>query len=587
MAETDISNSRKIVNEYRAQLQSIGMSKLKVKIDKYTLDQIIRFLYKESNLRTHKALLMIEKFIDNLDLSIYKSEDEGSQESLNRIWVIKKTLDGYIHRGYESFESLRAYCMESVDCDRHKEMIIEQVVDRGTINYNESKQLLEMISDRIKFGYTVTLKKIIKEAFNQMDQTDYRSYKYLKDLINDIGVAIVSINRKASTIDATHEFSLLDSIFETVVTDALEKLKNRNRIFVTGIRLLNSFLAPGYMSKRLYTYLALPGNGKSQILLKSALDIRKYNKGVKCKNPEKRPAVLFITMENTIEETVERIFNMVAENDDIRNYTTKQVIRKLKEMGELTLTDENNIDIIIRYYRNREIDTNDLYGIIQDLSDDGIEVIALILDYLKRIKPAEKGQNEKEELKNITNELKDLAIFFDIPVITAQQLNRNAATVVDSALQAKKSDVTKLVGRDGVAGAWEIVENSDVVIVINQEKKAETNQPFMTFKLLKRRYRSNDDDDKMRDIEYFNHPYAEDNSIRLIDDVNQEESVSLISLASDFLPMEDSRRGKKNVIARKEAKKKDEEDDDDNILGDASFDAFDMGTAFYTDQKAV
>ena len=71
MAETDISNSRKIVNEYRAQLQSIGMSKLKVKIDKYTLDQIIRFLYKESNLRTHKALLMIEKFIDNLDLSIY------------------------------------------------------------------------------------------------------------------------------------------------------------------------------------------------------------------------------------------------------------------------------------------------------------------------------------------------------------------------------------------------------------------------------------------------------------------------------------------------------------------------------------
>lgn len=449
-------SSRQIVSEYRAQLQSIGISKLKLKIDKYTLDQIIRFLYKESNLRTHKALLMIEKFINNLDKSIYQKEDEGSQESLNRIWVIEKTLDGFLHKGYESFEALRNYCMEANDCDRHKEMIIEQVVDRGTINYNESKQLLEMISDRIKFGYTVTLKKIIKEAFNLMDQTDYRSYKYLKDLINDIGVAIVSINRQASTIDATHEFSLVDSMFETVVTDALEKLKNRNRIFMTGIRLLNSFLAPGYMSKRLYTYLALPGNGKSQILFKSALDIRKYNKGIKCKNPEKRPAVLFITMENTIEETIERLFNMVAENDDIRNYTTKQVIRKLKEQGELTLTDENNIDIIVRYYRNREIDTNDLYGIIQDLSDDGIEVVALILDYLKRIRPAEKAGTEKEELKNITNELKDLAIFYDIPVITAQQLNRNAASVIDSALQAKKSDVTRLVGRDGVAGAWEI-----------------------------------------------------------------------------------------------------------------------------------
>ena len=40
--------------------------------------------------------------------------------------------------------------------------------------------------------------------------------------------------------------------------------------------------------------------------------------------------------------------------------------------------------------------------------------------------------------------------------ITAQQLNRVAASVVDAAIQAKKEDVTRLVGRDGIAGAWEI-----------------------------------------------------------------------------------------------------------------------------------
>lgn len=40
--------------------------------------------------------------------------------------------------------------------------------------------------------------------------------------------------------------------------------------------------------------------------------------------------------------------------------------------------------------------------------------------------------------------------------ITAQQLNRTASSVVDAALQNKKEDVTRLVGRDGVAGAWEI-----------------------------------------------------------------------------------------------------------------------------------
>ena len=134
----------------------------------------------------------------------------------------------------------------------------------------------------------------------------------------------------------------------------------------------------------------------------------------------------------------------------------KQIKKKLKKDGRLELTNDNNIDIIIMEYKNREIDTNDLYGIINDLSDQGIETVALILDYMKRIRPAEKANDEKTELKNISNELKELAKFFDIPVITAQQLNRSGASVIDAALQANKEDVTRLVGRDSIAGAWEI-----------------------------------------------------------------------------------------------------------------------------------
>lgn len=41
--------------------------------------------------------------------------------------------------------------------------------------------------------------------------------------------------------------------------------------------------------------------------------------------------------------------------------------------------------------------------------------------------------------------------------ITAQQLNRTGASVIDAALQANKEDVTRLVGRDSIAGAWEII----------------------------------------------------------------------------------------------------------------------------------
>ena len=113
-------------------------------------------------------------------------------------------------------------------------------------------------------------------------------------------------------------------------------------------------------------------------------------------------------MENDIDETVERIFNMSGNADDIRNYTPKQVIKYLRKDGQLALTADNDIDIIMKYYPNRSIDTNDLYTIIKDLDDSGSEVIVLILDYLKRIRPSEKAASEKEELKNITNGIENV-----------------------------------------------------------------------------------------------------------------------------------------------------------------------------------
>ena len=206
------------------------------------------------------------------------------------------------------------------------------------------------------------------------------------------------------------------------------------------------------------------------------------------------------TTDRQAEKAAENLFSVYPDEnaiaavdaDDIRNFTAKQVKRKMREKGHLRLTAEDNIDIIIKEYKNRELDTNDLYTIINDLDDEGVEVISLVLDYIKRIRPVERANDEKTELKNISNELKELAKYFDIPVITAQQLNRSGASVVDAALQAKKEDVTRLVGRDSIAGAWEIIENSDFCCIINPEVKSDTQELFLTFKLLKRRYRSSE-----------------------------------------------------------------------------------------------
>lgn len=394
-------------------MSRLKMDKIKIKFDILMLDSIIGFIYKDSVLRTRKALTNTYKLFEALDDTLYERDIELER----RVWVIRKSLEARLVQGFENEIMIKQYCLDHVESDDMSNHIVNNIDKyKKQITHEETRYLIKAIDDRLQYGYTMTLKETFQSLLDKIDDGDFKSYKSISEDLHDIAASVINLKRNTNSLDSDETFSLREEDFENAVTDAVNRLKDKNKVFVTGIKLLNTILAPGYHSKRLYTYLAFPGGGKSQILLKTALDMKKYNSHIKPKDPDKIPAVLFITMENNIDETIERIFNMEVANEDIRNYTPKQIMKKLKEEGGLKITDKNNIDFIIKYYNNREIDTNDLYSIIKDLNDDGEEVIGLFLDYLKRIRPAEKADTEKAELKNITNELKTLAKKLDIPV---------------------------------------------------------------------------------------------------------------------------------------------------------------------------
>ena len=396
---------------------SVKLNKIKVKFDLHTLDSIIAFIYKDSVLKTRKTLSNINRFINSVDMSLYETDSDGNPaiDLMGRIWIIKKSLEGRLNEGLDDPKTLMTYCTDDINCNEYIRSIIN-TIPTFSISHDASKYLIKKIDDALEYGYIVTIKDIIQQIFDKIDDDNIKSYKSIEDDMYSIATSIINIRRKTRSLDSDQTFSLDSDVFEQVVEDAVNKLKDRNRIFTTGIRRLNTILSPGYMSKRLYLYLAFPGKGKSTMLLKSAIDIKKYNKNIKTKDPSKRPAVLFLTLENDIAETVERMYNIAVDGDDIRNYTPKQIKNKMKKEGHLSLTSEDNIDIIIKEYKNREIDTNDIYSIIDDYSDDGVEIIALIVDYIKGLRPAEKADTEKGELKNISNELKEIAKYYDIPV---------------------------------------------------------------------------------------------------------------------------------------------------------------------------
>ena len=75
---------------------------------------------------------------------------------------------------------------------------------------------------------------------------------------------------------------------------------------------VNTLVGGGFECTRAYLFLGMAGIGKSMLLLNLALQMKKANKGYIPKDPTKIPTILFLTQENSVEETVDRICNIIT-----------------------------------------------------------------------------------------------------------------------------------------------------------------------------------------------------------------------------------------------------------------------------------
>lgn len=538
-------------------VQDVKIDKIGVFFKKSILKSIVKILTMEhGGFRTFKSVKNINRLFTNIDMGKY----QNNQELQSYIWCInyisKQWLEGVIDPDVIAEMAKRQPEFDNVKGD----IISTCANDPNIISAPEAKAIFDLVGEALQYGYVASLKD---EYINLLDDISLDSPGAFKELVNRlflISQSLIDIKHNTNMVANKVTFNTADpDSMKEAISQTINSLKTSNNIFKTGIRRLNTLLSPGYMNGRLYVFMGLPAGGKSLILLKSALDIRKYNPDYKPKTPGMRPCVLYITMENSFTETIERVWNM-SFDDSIVNYSEEEAYEKIcKELGitrilnedveayntdtgeklEAQLIDENlegktNIDIVMKYFSYREISTDDIFTIIQDLRDENMEVCALVFDYIKRIQPSVPvPDNVKLELNRIINELKALAVIGDIPVITAHQMNRTAAATVDAAARQGKGDVTKLAGRENVGDAWEVVETGDWVAIVNIEYKPGTDEKYIVINVVKRR-RIDIADSEFAKYTYLAHPFAKNNGLRLIDDVPLDKVLSLQSLATDI-----------------------------------------------------
>ena len=529
----------------------------KIQNNIHNSDNKIKFKFPKSilNLFIGYSLYPDTSKVSKMDLSnlykLLKMTDERSYEfdvsMYARLELAKKILEARIEKGLYSFDAIMSYCNIENDVENNK--LINNISSFTNLTESEIKYITRAVTDRLQYAFILLYKEIILNEFLKIDTGEFTSYKEVVAEVKDQCAQLLNDIRKADAATMKKSFSLKEGIFEELVTSAVSSITDPGTALVTGVQMLNDMLSPGYMPGRLYIWLGISGSFKSLMLLMSCYWIKKYNKI----ETTKTPTVLYITTENSIDESIIRLFNMSTTCGDIRQYLPEEVAGMMRDSGGLTL-DDGDTDIVMQYYNNFEISTGDIYNIVDDLEDNNREVIAVVVDYIKRIRSISPTIDERIRLANVSNELKDLSVNLKIPVITAQQINRAGNMALDNASETGKEDLARFLGRGNIAQCWDIIENSDWCGILNIEVEKSSNIKYLTVKEIKKRYKS------MTNITYFNQPFVDVDSIQMVEDVGWSTPAGKISLATNLNivdnSMVNSTRGDKSAKPREDVAKK-------------------------------
>ena len=475
--------------------------RLDINLDNRTLDIMCRSLISCNQNMRRGHLVNLRNLIYMIEPDNYVNDIEKSK----RVSFIKKGIEARLE-----FNLTDPYMIMT--------HIYGGILDSDIINMDEYDELSSaelswmnnMVSEALKFSHVYNNVDLLLDICTRMKSSDYSSKSAVVREFENIINSIQNSFRKSRNEDQTEAiFSLRNGYFEDVMYDTYNTLNSPRRKLVTGMQGMNELLGGGFENGRCYVYFGLPGEGKSSVILNIIYQIKKYNKDYKTKDPTKRPCVVLLTMENTVVETIERLFGMATSIQHMTDVSPEGAIKALREEGELYLTDESPIDIIVKFKPSNSVDTSYLYTLTEDLEDEGLEVIAMFQDYIGRIRSVERYQDTRIEYGAIVDEFKTYAEIKDIPIISVAQLNRDASKHIDEGRQKSKSDLVRLIGRSNISESLLILNNIDAGFLIAPET-TQTNERFLGIQRIKIRYKAGD-----REFVYL--PFAND-SLKLTED---------------------------------------------------------------------
>ena len=463
--------------------------KLNMNFNISTLEIMASYSVSENRNIRRSQLMQMRNLFAMLDENLYII-DHNKNKYFN---FIIKALEGRLEKNIKDLDILDKFINGGFiedDSENSEEQI--HISQLKVLSNPEVEWVSSTISESLKYSYINNDMNELYELLVKFRASDYSSRGEIVRLIEDEIVKVNNLFRKAKSEQSQEvTFSLKDGIFEDSMREIHENVTNPSCRLYTGMQGFNELIGGAFETTRVYMLLGLAGAGKSFSLLNIAKQLKTNNKHYRPKDKDivKYMEKIYLTMENTVQETVARLFEITT-GQDMRKVDTETAIKMFKKDGEMYIADDNPIDIIVKFVPNRSVDTSYLYTLAEDLEDEGYEMICLIQDHVKRIRSIERTPDIRIELGNVINEFKTFAMLKDCVVITNGHLNREAAKSIDDGNRTNKGDLIRMIGRANISESMLMIDNLDVGIVIQQEYDEKGNR-YMGFKRIKERIKCN------------------------------------------------------------------------------------------------
>ncbi|NBP16398.1 hypothetical protein EBU95_18770, partial [bacterium] len=120
--------------------------------------------------------------------------------------------------------------------------------------------------------------------------------------------------------------------------------------------------------------------------------------------------------------------------------------------------------LLIKEFPPSTITPRQLQAFIQKITDKGIKIDAIVIDYLNLLHSTI-GSNSYERIKHVTEQCRAMSYLFDCPVISATQLNRSGFDVENPDLNTISESVGLAATADVIVSIFQNDEDRELGII--------------------------------------------------------------------------------------------------------------------------